>query len=107
MEVDHTGGQVKPLTGRMSCVVEEGPVAMWNLWSALRYLCRGMRARDSVHRFVEGRQAAMQTVLPFSVSQEVCSSAAGLLRLSTPVSYPLSSYHHGPSSGARRMCIIV
>lgn len=24
MEVDHTGGQVKPLTGRISCVVEEG-----------------------------------------------------------------------------------
>lgn len=31
MEVDHTGGQVKPLSGRMSCVVEEGrAVAMWS-----------------------------------------------------------------------------
>lgn len=37
----------------------------------------------------------------------LCLPPADLLRLRMPVSHSLSTYHHGPSSGARRMCIIV
>jgi hypothetical protein len=70
------------------------------LWSALRHLCRGMRARQSVPPF--RRQPHRNCPAVFLLSVTGSMLAARLRRTCS-----LSTYHHGPSSGARRMCIIV
>lgn len=69
------------------------------LWSALRYLCREMRARESVHRFAErvGRQPNAERA---AVSLLSVSFRADLLRLPIPVWHsPWAPKHHGPPSG--------
>lgn len=107
MEVDHTGGQVKPLSGRMSCVVEEGgPLPCGVVVSPKTLLPRNAgEGRRLPFRGRVGRQPCRPrcrfSCQSIGTLVSYCGLAADLLRLRRPVLHPLSSYHHGPSSGAR------
>lgn len=101
----HTGGQVKPLTGRMSCLVEEArPIAMWSCVVSPKTTSAEECGRAKACTVSQAATTQGKPSPPFCVSCQVrrvsCGPAAGC---EIPVS---SSLEHLPPravlSGARR-----